>query len=183
MQTIPSRKRPSLEDVLAYQNPQIIISFCKTFAISKEEALAIFDELKRMLWLINEMEFDGSKAQGNRFYIDQSLLIIDEMWHKFILFTSVYGQFCEQMFGAMIHHYPSVQTDEEYATRFVGMSRDEVTNTIMNDKRWQYTYVLQKLGKASFQKWYTEFHEKYSAPAILALRAEKITAQERIINE
>lgn len=37
--------------------------------------------------------------------------LIDEAWHEFILFTRVYGEFCEKAFGRFIHHTPD--SDEE----------------------------------------------------------------------
>lgn len=31
---------------------------------------------------------------------------LDELWHTFILFTSSYAEFCRQLGGKFIHHYP-----------------------------------------------------------------------------
>lgn len=35
---------------------------------------------------------------------------IDELWHTFILFTSAYARFCQQLGGGFIHHLPGEPT-------------------------------------------------------------------------
>lgn len=32
--------------------------------------------------------------------------VVDEVWHQFILFTRLYGRFCDDVFGYFIHHLP-----------------------------------------------------------------------------
>ncbi len=32
--------------------------------------------------------------------------VVDDLWHEFILFTRLYGAFCQRYFGRMIHHQP-----------------------------------------------------------------------------
>ncbi|HBJ37276.1 MAG TPA: hypothetical protein DDZ51_21490 [Planctomycetaceae bacterium] len=32
---------------------------------------------------------------------------VDLVWHEFILFTRLYGDFCQEQFGKFIHHTPS----------------------------------------------------------------------------
>ncbi len=32
--------------------------------------------------------------------------VVDDLWHEFILFTRLYGAFCQDYFGRMIHHQP-----------------------------------------------------------------------------
>jgi hypothetical protein len=177
MQTI--QKRPTLEQVMSYENPHIVGSFLKSFAVSKEEANDIFDQVKSMMWLMNEMDYDGLRSEEKAFSIDDSLVIIDEMWHTFILFTKEYDRFCRDTFGYFMHHLPAVETEEtkkEYALRFEGLTQEQIVAEVMNEKRWQYVYVFKKLGQASFLKWYTEYHQKYTAEHILALRAQVISA-------
>jgi hypothetical protein len=33
--------------------------------------------------------------------------IVDEVWHAFILFTSDYAAFCDEVFGRFVHHAPN----------------------------------------------------------------------------
>lgn len=182
-ETSPIKKRPSLEQVMSYKNDYIVGSFLKTFAVSDEEANEIFNQVKAMFWLVNEMEHEGFNSEKNSFSIDNSLLILDEMWHTFILCTREYEHFCRETFGNFIHHFPTVETEEtkaERAAKFAGLSREQVVAEVMNEKRWQYTYVFKKLGQATFLKWYTEFNGKYTSKSILELRKNKILESEPV---
>ncbi len=171
------KKRPSLEAVALHENTKVVTGFMKSFAISFEEAAEIFDQVKKMLWLINEMEFEGLKNENRMFSIDSSLLVIDEMWHTFILFTRDYRKFCFDHFGYFIDHVPTVGTESEVIERFAELSalgEDERNARIMDEKRWQYTYVFQKLGKDCFLKWYQVFHQKYTRFYLAELRMQAI---------
>ncbi len=172
-------KRPTLDEVLAWQHPDVVASFVKTFALPQEVAQDIFEQTKAMLWLTNEMTFDGTRDQGHYFEIDQSLVVIDEMWHQFILYTHAYQQFGQTLFGRMRHHLPtSEQGRVEYATRMAGLSDEQKTKAIMDAKRWQYTYVYQKLGKETFVKWYVTYHQQYTSRKLAELRLQAIIADE-----
>jgi hypothetical protein len=168
------RKRPSLEDVLSYENGDVIKSFLKSFDVPKEEAEELFEQLKCMLWLMNELNFDKDQLKGNAFSIDQSLLVLDEMWHCFILFTEEYMQFCISHFGHFIHHEPIVEIGEERQAAFHGLGYHETIDKVMDEKRWQYIYVYKKLGRQCFVKWYTEYHQTYTEQRLLELRVRNI---------
>jgi hypothetical protein len=171
------KKRPSLADVLAYQNPMVVAGFIKTFAVPQAEADDIFEQLKCMLWLTNEMEYDGLRESGKIWLIDRSLLVLDEMWHNFILFTAPYFEFCISQFGYYIHHVPTVDEPEKKAARaaeFAALTHEQTIAKVMDEKRWQYNYVFSKLGKERFVKWYTEYHQKYTDQYLVELRAMAI---------
>lgn len=174
----PNQKRPSLDEVMAYQNERVIGSFLKTFAMPVDEARDIFEQLKRMLWLTNEMDYDGLHADEYAFSIDHSLQILDEMWHTFILCTKDYQAFCLDTFGYFLHHSPTVESDAEQAARkaeFAGLSEAQAIVKIADQKRWQYTYVFKKLGKDVFIKWYTGYHQTYTARHLLDLRLKMLS--------
>lgn len=173
------QKRPALNEVMAYHNEHVIGSFMKSFDLPESETRDIFEQLKRMLWLGNEMEFDGLHDEGKAFSIDRSLLILDEMWHTFILCTKDYQQFCMEIFGYYIHHNPQVESETDKMTRhaeFSGLNEAQVIARLADEKRWQYAYVFKKLGKEIFIKWYTEFHHKYTPQRLLELRQPKLPA-------
>jgi hypothetical protein len=173
LNTKSTLKQPTLDEVLAYQNEEIVWTFSKTFGIPLEESHDIFDEVKRMMWLTNEMEHEGLHERGQRFFIDHSLLVLDEMWHTFILFTKPYADFCMNFFGRFIHHFPTTMSDEKREARRTelrSMGRDEAISHVMAEKRWQYTYVYKKLGEQCFLKWYKEFHRKYTQEHLAELR-------------
>jgi len=39
-------------------------------------------------------------------------LVVDAMWHEFILFTKLYDSFCDQRYGRFIHHQPGGSRQE-----------------------------------------------------------------------
>ncbi len=61
-----------------------------------EEFRTVFNELKKYLLLC---------AERDRPYVMTSLLV-DEVWHQFILFTCEYHAFCGRFFGHYVHHSP-----------------------------------------------------------------------------
>ncbi len=186
MNTLETKKRPSLLEVLAYENPQVIISFQNIIDVSKEEAQDIFNQLKRMLWLMNEMGFDRLREKGNMFAIDKSLVILDEMWHSFILCTAEYEKFCKDMFGVFLHHYPTIETEQDKAKRlgeYAGLSNQQVLAKLMDKKRWQYNYVFNKLGQETFNKWYVEYHKKYTPLYLAELKYNKVKAMSAPVQE
>lgn len=171
-------KRPSLDEVMAYQNETVIAGFMKGYDVTQGEARDLFEQTKRMLWLMNEMRHEPSPQT---FGIDHSLRGLDAMWHTFILFTEDYQQFCLNLFGRFVHHAPSVPSEEEKAARvqaFTGLSPEQVTAKLADEKRLQYTYVFNKLGKDVFIKWYTEFHNKYTARQLLQLQLNKLDSDQ-----
>src|SRR5690349_14913902 len=95
-----------LEKVLEYRNENVISSFLDSFDISEDEALDIFVEMLRFLWFSNI-------SDGKEFVtIDHPLIILDEMWHQFILTTKDYNKFCKEYFGKYIHHSPTTKADK-----------------------------------------------------------------------
>ncbi|MEJ7658804.1 MAG: hypothetical protein WKG07_03825 [Hymenobacter sp.] len=45
-------------------------------------------------------------------FIPDDLLIIDEMWHNFILFTPAYHAFCQAHFQKYLHHVPATKQEK-----------------------------------------------------------------------
>lgn len=99
-----------MEEVLAYECPHVLKACRKLYTyydLSEEEAQEIFDDLLRFLWLnatvaerrMNEPEWDAPDVS-----ISESMLIIDQFWHTFIMNTKDYMDFCEKYLGSYIHH-------------------------------------------------------------------------------
>ncbi|MGK0363333.1 MAG: hypothetical protein ACI85O_000378 [Saprospiraceae bacterium] len=147
----------SLEEVLAYQNNYIVEEFLrkhKNYKLSTEEANLLFDDLKRYLWMTATIDI---KREENKdillldISISESMIIIDEMWHEFILVTEYYTGFCNENFGKYIHHPPPMPkyelnqktlSDQECAEIFIGELL-ETTYDYLGDEvtiRWFDTY-------------------------------------------
>jgi len=147
----------SLEKVLAYQNDYIIQEFSrkhKKYKLSKEEASLLFDDLKRYLWMTATIDLKRDENEGEILpdvSISESMIIIDEMWHEFILVTEQYADFCNENFGRYIHHPPPMPkyeqnkktlSDQECAEIFIGELL-ETTYECLGEEvtmRWFDTY-------------------------------------------
>jgi hypothetical protein len=67
-------------------------------ATTRPQAAHLLGEVIRYL-LISEQERERE--------VPLFSLLIDEVWHQFVLFTLPYTRFCERFFGRYHHHHPS----------------------------------------------------------------------------
>lgn len=89
-----------LSAVLSYRNSALITYFCHhhpEFTIPQAEAL--FADLLGWMWLNKQRA-----QQGKKTYLFGPLLMLDLLWHAFILHTQDYVHFSMQYFGAYFHH-------------------------------------------------------------------------------
>jgi hypothetical protein len=147
-------------DVLSYENDNIIESFIKNFDISEDDAKDVFRQMLK--WFIY---CHDERSEGYR-NIDDATIIIDEMWHTFILFTPDYTRFCREYFGQYIHHMPSTTADIEE-------QKKQTLEEARSRKKIQYELVYDILGKETFIKWYHDYSEKYSMESLRKLRIVK----------
>jgi len=153
-------KDPQLQEILAYSNTDVVYRFSKTFGVTIEESEDIFDQVKRWLWLSHHRRTQGIKEPLS---IDMSLVVIDEMWHNFVLFTKEYFKFCKVHFGYYLHHAPATEKeDEDSKAKLTRLTKRERVEAFKNARRPQYQYVYDKLGKECFQKWYVDYPQRYS---------------------
>jgi len=71
----------------------------------------VFTELKKFLYL--------ARRSGEALPVTS--IGVDAVWHNFILFTARYQQFCEDLLGGFVHHYPEPKpaaADSSEARRF-----------------------------------------------------------------
>lgn len=142
-----SAQNSELSDVLTYRCPKVIQVFCRNFRVSEKEVEEIFVETLKWLWLgrVHQLDLDATKPPS--LCIVPSLLVIDEMWHCFVLCTKEYSDFCFKYFGGFLHHSPHVGGD-------VVASRDDVADNVL--------YVIRKLGRSTATLWYGDYQYKYS---------------------
>ncbi|MBA2709560.1 MAG: hypothetical protein H0U57_03085 [Tatlockia sp.] len=92
--------RPKLSELKGYKNSKVLTYFLqKNSEISLEMGQELFDDLLRWMYLSaqRKMESKLTKLFG-------PLLILDELWHIFILHTRDYIDFCNHYFGEYFHH-------------------------------------------------------------------------------
>lgn len=87
-------KRVALEDVMKYENRDVVARICKELGVTPEVATGIFEDVKRFLYL----------AGQNVTHDMIPTPTIDEGWHAFIMFTQDYREFCQEYFGAFVDH-------------------------------------------------------------------------------
>jgi len=95
-------RQSSLGEIMKYRNDAVVNIFRESFPMARDEAEEIFDDMKRLVWLVAE-----HMARGERFRVNLLMRIVDEMWHTFVYFTDAYAQFCQQYFGRFIPHRPT----------------------------------------------------------------------------
>lgn len=145
----------NLREVLEYRNDDVIDRFLVMYDIEKVEAQKIFNETLKWLWLGNKVE---------DVFIDDSTLIIDEMWHNFILFTQDYQNFCQDNFGRYIHHQPEKRRHQEYYN--IPFNIDEHKCKLEK----LYGAIYDHLGEDTLLTWFENFSEKYTLENIKNLR-------------
>lgn len=89
-----------LPEVLACANDAVVERYQKDFGISRDDAMALFSDMKRFLWLA---AVEGVVAPPPK---------IDDAWHTFIIFTADYHEFCWRYFGRFMHHRPQRPSDK-----------------------------------------------------------------------
>ena len=141
----------TLNNLLNYKNENVIFRFTKIYAVTEDEANDIFCETLKWLWLSQKVNYP--------FFIDDSISIIDEMWHNFILFTKDYNDFCNKYFGKYIHHQPSTKED----ARVWKDNWDKQLKEFEKQLEEQYEIIYDTLGADTLEKWYRDYAEKYSS--------------------
>ncbi len=166
-------KAPDKQEILKYQNQDVIDRFIKIYGVTEEQAQQIFTDVKLWLWMACKVRAEGIDKP---LVIDTALVVIDEMWHNFMLFTRDYTQFCERYFGTYMHHSPNTKPKiaEEKAS-MEELSLKEKREVLMDKKRWQYEFVYDHLGRDAFIRWYKTYPGLYTPHSLaeMALEAEQ----------
>jgi hypothetical protein len=155
-----------LSNVLSYQNERVVNKFMSYFRVSKEEALDIFQEMLKWLWLCSKAKIErknGVHGVPKSLNVQSGMVVIDEYWHIFVLHTKDYADFCENYLGTFVHHFPS-------HLGFLAPTQAETEN--------QLTYIYDNFdGEVTLKKWYITYAEKYSPDNLSLLRKPYIYGQ------
>lgn len=149
-----------LYKILAYENADVLSRFLDMYAVDENEAKAIFYETKKFLYV----------SQLPSVFIPDDLLIIDEMWHNFILFTPQYHEFCKEHFQAYFHHLPASKKEKEERERRRVEDPVKAKEEYLEKLKALIEAVYDHLGEDTVIKWFQEYPEKYSKDAIRSLR-------------
>lgn len=155
-----------LMEALECDNETVIVEgFMERYSVSYEEALDIFIETKKWLWLASQAQSEGAPL-----FIDKPLLIIDEMWHNFILHTRQYYKFCIKNFRRFIHHNPTPpQEKKKKQEEFLNNASQTIKEHEEKLTR-QYSIIYDHLGPETLLKWYDSMAEKYTPEYIQSIK-------------
>ena len=102
----------SLAELRTYKNPRVLEQFCYTHGdYSLIQAEQLFTDLLAWLWLKNQRTHQQKPT-----YLFGPLLLLDQLWHLFILHTRDYTEFSERYFGSYLHHDPEPPGLEHHLT-------------------------------------------------------------------
>jgi len=147
----------SLEEILAFQDKNILMRFEAAHPeFPKDEAFqkTVFDDLKRFLWLYAEAETirkENPEADLPDIGITESMSIIDEIWHEFVLLTQSYIKFCDEYIGFYLHH-PPLLTKYQNNRKIKG---PEEASEIFVTEMVQTTF--DKFGEEIAVRWFDEY--------------------------
>jgi hypothetical protein len=136
--------------VVAYRHPELVTRFCDNWNVERRQSTAIFDDLKRYLWLT--VKTDEPVAP---------VAIVDEMWHMFLVFTEDYAAFCKTYFGAMLHHVPTSSREKKALDKQFRTQTDKWRAEMGERLRRDMTLVFDLLGEDVMRRWYVDYPERY----------------------
>ncbi len=146
--------------IMAYENEDVIDRFLNMMKVSENEAKSIFTETKKFLFL--------SQLPG--VFIPDELLILDEMWHNFILFTKDYDAFCNNHFGHFLHHQPALKA-EKFAQKELYKNDQNQAKSIFNEKLGVLiSCTYDQFGEETVLNWFSTYPKIYSPANIKKLR-------------
>ncbi|HET6345925.1 MAG TPA: hypothetical protein VFH51_13395 [Myxococcota bacterium] len=142
---------PSLERVLAYENPAVLKLYRQNHPNPALPAEAAFQEVLKYLWLTQKHAHDVQTNPGDPSLPRNCIMLcsmqeIDDMWHEFILFTEDYTAFCQGTFGRYIHHLPNIFENSP-------RPREEETAEIAR----LLPYIFDHLGEATLRTWFAPY--------------------------
>ncbi|MCA8090569.1 hypothetical protein LGM65_06635 [Burkholderia anthina] len=161
-QTNPPSNSDSLsphfpKELIEYKNDSVIKKFRDEWSLSEQAACDIFEETKKFLFLANY-----AQKRCVTFEIDESVLIIDKMWHTFILFTKEYSEFCDVFFGKMLHHTPFCRAHLIEKIRDLSSHGISLSEYKRNRLQQQIDIIHETFGIGTVKKWYVDFGNSYS---------------------
>jgi len=150
-----------LDEVLRYENDEVVHRFTADHGIEKADAEEIFLETKRWLWLCASEMASAENGIGERIPLLSEARVIDLMWHTFLLFTRDYADFCQKYFGFYVHHHPRTHVEKMAWERRVAEDRDAALAERRAMLRKAYVAVCDRLGERTLQKWCEDFPMRF----------------------
>lgn len=154
-----------VEELHCEDEIQIIEAFMERYEVSKSEAEEIFTETKKWLWLASK-----NNDHEEVLFIDRPLVIIDEMWHNFILHTRQYYNFCIKNFKKLIHHSPTPVREKRKLEEQMLNHPTSIIKEHEEKVKKQYSLIYDNLGPETLLKWYDTMAQKYTPEYIQLIK-------------
>lgn len=145
----------SVEDVLAYQNDDVVLKFLQRYPFSWEDGVDIFSETKRWLWFAATNELETTSMY-------RPLAIVDEMWHVFVSFTVDYAAFCNEYLGRFIHHIPTTEAQKAEARLAFEADPSAALDHREAAFRRDVAEIRRLLGEPVVKKWFVDYAARFS---------------------
>ncbi len=157
-----------LEDALECEDEALVIEgFMDRYHVSEQEAEQIFLETKKWLWLAAKASEEEEKLS---LAIDKPLLVLDEMWHNFILYTRQYHRYCLSKFKKFIHHEPASRQEKLRAQQEMENNPTAAIEKWERSHYQQLSYIYDHLGAETVIKWYEELPAKYTPEYLASIK-------------
>ena len=150
----------TLTDLLKYRNDDVLSRFTDLFDVTEDVAKDIFTETKKFLFICRHPDV----------FIPDELLIVDEMWHNFILFTKEYQDFCARYFGGYLHHSPSSKAEKANHRQRLTADPAAARKDFHDKLARLISVTYDELGHDTVVKWFQRYPVQYSKQAIKNLR-------------
>ncbi|AXY74279.1 hypothetical protein D3H65_09960 [Paraflavitalea soli] len=149
-----------LTELMQYTNEDVLSRFTDLMEVTNEEAADIFTETKKFLFICRQPGV----------FIPDELLIVDEMWHNFILFTKEYQDFCSFYFGGYLHHTPATKAAKTQYRAELAADAAAVKNEFNAKLARLMSVTYDELGPDTVVKWFQQYPIQYSKQVIKNLR-------------
>jgi len=146
-----------------YQNDEVVDRFMNAYEVDEEDARLIFDDMKCFLALTIQYPEE-------EILLPNSILVIDEMWHTFLMFTRDYQAFCRAHFGCMIHHEPTPKAEKIALQKEIEIDRAAVTEKAQKDAKHFYGLIYDFLGGKVLVRWIEYYGKKYTKEYLNSIR-------------
>lgn len=148
-----------LADLSKYQNQDVIARFLQRYRVSEDEANLLFQEVKKLLWLFGVLR---EKKIRDVLYIDISMIMLDEMWHNFAIFTHDYEAFCKKYCNGLIYHAPASVESKRKQVKQRTDNYQEWLKKVEQDTESLITVVYDYLGEETTLLWFETLPNLYN---------------------
>lgn len=167
-------QKRDLKKILKYKNSEIVARFCVRYGVSKATANVIFKDMLCFFWLArraDELRREGAQNVPEHVDILEPILIIDEMWHTFVLYTRDYIDFSCRYFGEYFHHDPARVIAPK---KMINTHAEKVPEKFASREELEIfaAFVWQELGESTAKRWFQSFPKKFSRKEIYRRQAK-----------